>query len=73
MPILKFVPARRPVNVRISNYLRQQQGMLVLRDAVLAGYGADPAGAGTRRFYTVVVKLGQVVGVAEAEGTGNAK
>jgi hypothetical protein len=59
------------VNVRISDFLRQQQGMVVLRNAVLAGYGADPAGAGTRRFHSVVINLTQVVGVAEAEGTGN--
>ena len=59
------------VNVRVSDFLRQQQGMAVLRGATLAGYGADPAGAGIRRFHTVVVNLGQVIGVAEAEGSGN--
>ncbi len=59
------------VNVRISDFLRQQQGMVVVRDAALTGYGADPAAAGTRRLPTAVVNLAQVIGVAEAEGTGN--
>ncbi len=36
----------------------------------LGGYGADPGG-GARKFRTVVVNLAQVIGVAEAEGTGN--
>jgi hypothetical protein len=43
------------VNVRISDFLRQQQGTAVLRTASLAGYGADSAGPGLRRFHMVVV------------------
>jgi hypothetical protein len=47
--------------------------MVVLREAGLGGYGADPGGGGTRGVRTVVVNLAPVIGVAEPDGTGNAR
>jgi hypothetical protein len=67
------------VNVRVSDFLRQQQGMFVVRNAVLTPYGAEAgasASASTsasaaRKFRTVILNPGAAVGVSEPEGTGN--
>jgi hypothetical protein len=59
------------VNVRVSDFLRQQQGMFVLRNGVLAPYGTDPAASTARKFKAVILNPGTVIGVSEPEGTGN--
>jgi hypothetical protein len=58
------------VNVRVSDFLRQQQGMFLLRNAVLTGYGAE-AGTAPRKFRTVILNPSAAIGVSEPEGTGN--
>jgi hypothetical protein len=58
------------VNVRVSDFLRQQPSIAVLHDAQLVPYGTE-SGAPPRRFRTVIVSLAQVIGVSEPEGTGN--
>ena len=58
------------VNVRVSDFLRQQQGMFLLRNAVLTGYAAE-AGATPRKFRTVILNPSAAIGVSEPEGTGN--
>jgi hypothetical protein len=59
------------VNVRVSDFLRQQQGMFVLRNAVLLPYGAETGASAARRFRTVILNPAAAVGVSEPEGTGN--
>lgn len=60
------------VNVRVSDFLRQQQGMFMLRNAVLTPYGTDAGAAATfRKFRVVILNPGAAVGVSEPEGTGN--
>ncbi len=60
------------VNVRVSDFLRQQQGMFMLRNAVLTPYGTDAGAAATfRKFRIVILNPGAAVGVSEPEGTGN--
>lgn len=55
------------VNMRVSDFLRQQPGFAALRRCVLTPYGdADPTKA--RRLATAVVNLAQAVGVSEWEG-----
>ena len=50
------------VNVRVSDFLRQQPGLAVLRDCVLVPYGQPADG---RRMRCALVNLARVAGVAE--------
>ncbi len=56
------------VNVRVSDYLRQQPGFIVLRRCVLTPYGEAAGSAQARRISTAVVNLARVVGVSEWQG-----
>ncbi len=56
------------VNVRVSDYLRQQPGFVVLRRCVLMPYGEALGSAQARRITTAVVNLARVVGVSEWQG-----
>ena len=51
------------VNLRLSDYLRQQAGYLVVRD----GEWRSREGASGRRWPIVVVNPGQVLGIVESE------
>jgi hypothetical protein len=51
------------VNLRLSDYLRQQAGYLVVRD----GEWRSRDGASGRRWPIVVVNPGQVLGIVESE------
>lgn len=51
------------VNLRLSDYLRQQAGYLVVRD----GSWRPSAGGDTRQWPIVVVNAGQVLGIVESE------
>jgi hypothetical protein len=53
------------VNVRVSDFLRQQANMIVVRRAVYAPHGESDESPKTRRLGTVVVNLSRAVGVAE--------
>jgi hypothetical protein len=53
------------VNVRVSDFLRQQPGLVVLRDAVLVPYGQTLESSQARRIRTALVNLSRVTGVAE--------
>jgi hypothetical protein len=54
------------VNVRLSDFLRQQSGMLVLRDCRLVPYGESESGPQTRRMRIVLLNMGRILGVGEA-------
>jgi hypothetical protein len=56
-------------NLRVSDYLRQQMGLAVLRDAVFTPYGGDAAKV--RRMPICVVNLALSLGVAQTSGNGN--
>jgi hypothetical protein len=57
------------VNVRVSDFLRQQAtNLLVLRSCVFTPHGAPVGSPEIRRSRTVLVNLGATVGVAEWEG-----
>jgi hypothetical protein len=51
------------VNLRLSDYLRQQAGYLVVRD----GTWGDRSGAEPRRWPVVVVNPGTVLGIVESD------
>ena len=53
------------VNVRVSDFLRQQPGLAVLRDCVLTPYGEPPESTQARRLRTALVNLSRVTGVVE--------
>jgi hypothetical protein len=53
------------VNVRVSDFLRQQPGVAVLRDCVLVPYGQSPDSNQARKLRLALVNLGRVTGVAE--------
>jgi len=53
------------VNVRVSDFLRQQPGLAVLHDCALVPYGQPPDSSQARRLRIALVNLGRVVGVAE--------
>ncbi len=53
------------VNVRVSDFLRQQPGLAVLRDCVLVPYGQPPESNQARKLRLALVNLGRVTGVAE--------
>jgi hypothetical protein len=58
------------VNVRVSDYLRQQANLIVMRRCVLAAYGESLDSPKARQLSTVVVNLAAAVGVAEWEASG---
>jgi len=53
------------VNVRVSDYLRQQPGLAVLRDCALVPYGQPPDSSQARRLRCALVNLSRVSGIAE--------
>ena len=53
------------VNVRVSDFLRQQPGLAVLRDCVLVPYGESHDSARGRRLRIALVNLSRITGVAE--------
>jgi hypothetical protein len=55
------------VNVRVSDFLRQQASMIVMRRCIFAPYGEPDDSLKARRLETVVVNLSGAVGVAERE------
>jgi hypothetical protein len=58
------------VNIRISDFLRQQASLIVLRRCVLTPYGESEDSAKARRLDTAIVNLANAVGVAEWEWPG---
>jgi hypothetical protein len=53
------------VNVRVSDFLRQQPGLAVLHDCALVPYGQPGESNQARRLRIALVNLGRVTGVAE--------
>ena len=53
------------VNVRVSDFLRQQPGLAVLQDCTLTPYGQPPESNQARRLRVALVNLARVAGVAE--------
>jgi hypothetical protein len=53
------------VNVRVSDFLRQQPGLAVLYDCVLVPYGQPPESTQARKLRVALVNLSRVTGVAE--------
>ena len=53
------------INVRVSDFLRQQPGLAVLQDCVLVPYGQPPESNQGRRMRTALVNLSRVTGVVE--------
>src|SRR5690349_5984775 len=53
------------VNVRVSDFLRQEAGMIGLRQCIFAPYGERDDSPKTRRLATVLVNLSSAVGVAK--------
>ncbi|HEY7613922.1 MAG TPA: hypothetical protein VH764_13055 [Gemmatimonadales bacterium] len=53
------------VNVRVSDFLRQQPGLAVLRDCSLAPYGQPSDSNQARRMRSALVNLSRVAGVVE--------
>lgn len=57
------------VNLRVSDFLRQQTSLVVLRRCVFRPHGAtDPAQ--DRRLAVAVVNMARAIGVAQLEGSG---
>jgi hypothetical protein len=57
------------VNVRVSDYLRQQPNFVVLRRCTLTNYGEPADAPRGRKMATAVVNLAQTLGVAEWQGS----
>jgi hypothetical protein len=55
------------VNVRVSDFLRQQANLIVMRHCIFAPYHEAEDSLKARRLGTVVVNLSAAVGVAEQE------
>ena len=55
------------VNVRVSDFLRQRPGLVVLRDCRLAGYGEAPDSPKARKLRVALVNVGRITGVSEWE------
>ena len=53
------------VNVRVSDFLRQQPGMAVLRECTLVPYGQPLDSTQARKIRCALVNLSRVSGVAE--------
>jgi hypothetical protein len=58
------------VNVRVSDFLRQQASLIVMRRCILAPYGESLESPKARQLGTVVVNLASAIGVAEWEWSG---
>jgi hypothetical protein len=58
------------VNVRVSDFLRQQASLIVMRRCILAPYGETLESPKARQLGTVVINLASAVGVAEWEWSG---
>jgi hypothetical protein len=57
------------VNVRVSDYLRQQPNLLVLRECVFRPYDAAADSPQVRRMPLVVVNTARALGIAEHDGS----
>jgi hypothetical protein len=55
------------VNVRVSDFLRQQASLIVLRRCVFAHYGEAESSPKTRQLECVIVNLSAAIGVAEQD------
>jgi hypothetical protein len=55
------------VNVRVSDFLRQQASLLVMRRCTFAPYGEPAESPKARTLGTVIVNLSTAVGVAERD------
>ena len=55
------------VNVRVSDFLRQQPNLVVLRDCRLAGYGEAADSPKARKIRVALVNIGRIAGVSEWE------
>jgi hypothetical protein len=55
------------VNVRVSDFLRQQPGLVALSECRLVPYGQPADSPKARKLRTALVNLGRVPGVAEWE------
>jgi len=53
------------VNVRVSDFLRQQPGLAVLHDCVLVPYGQPPESSQARKLRIALVNLNRVTGIVE--------
>ena len=53
------------INVRVSDFLRQQPGIALLRDCALLPYGQPPDSSQSRKLRVALVNLVRVTGVAE--------
>jgi hypothetical protein len=53
------------INVRVSDFLRQQPSVAVLRDCVLVPYGQSADSIQARKLRVALINLGRVTGVAE--------
>jgi hypothetical protein len=53
------------INVRVSDFLRQQPSLALLHDCVLVPYGQPPESSQARKLRLALVNLGRVNGVAE--------
>ena len=56
------------VNLRVSDFLRQQTSLVVMRKCVFRPHGADPGQE--RRLSVVVVNMARAIGAAQLEGSG---
>ena len=55
------------VNVRVSDFLRQQPNLVVLRDCRLTGYGEAADSPKARKIRVALVNVGRITGVSEWE------
>ncbi len=55
------------IHVRVSDFLRQQTGLLVLRDCVLVPYGEALDSPKARRMRVAILNMERTLGVAEQE------
>ncbi len=55
------------VNVRVSDFLRQQASLIVLRRCVFVPYGEPESSPKTRQLGCVIVNLSAAIGVAEQD------
>lgn len=53
------------VNVRVSDFLRQQPSLVVLHECALVPYGQPLESSQTRKLRHALVNLGRVTGIAE--------
>ena len=56
------------VNVRVSDFLRQQANLIVIHRSIFVPYGEADDSAKARRLGTVVVNVSAAIGVAEQDG-----